>query len=332
MALELMNDVPGFVQLRSATVVKGTPTPFLEEIFTQWIKQNPEDNQHCDYGENPMWLLAEMTDAGPDLETLLTKGFPSGKYLNKRTKGARLSLEQAWDIFFLTAQALASGEQYARFEHRDLHPGNICIKYIDQKSRKTSKNTQSFRPQTNIEVTIIDYTLSRANLTESTVLAHSMQDKSIFTQKSKNPNDQKQYDMYRWMRDIFEGTPRPKGNTSQRWKAYIPMTNVLWLHHLLSILLQETEDFGKDGTGYTEGSRQKMASTLANLRTELAPASVSHCDYLTATDVVRPQIAKKAKKGRGDTGDDSDYLGETEYMRVLGERRSERMRSAPSTS
>lgn len=332
MALELMSDIPGFVQLRSATVVQGQPTDLLQEIFDEWDRDHPEDYERCDYGEDPLWLLAEMTDAGPDLETLLSKGFPDGTHLNKWSKGARLSLEQAWDIFFLTAQALAHGEQYARFEHRDLHPGNICIKHKDKESQKVTKDTQLIQQYTNIEITIIDYTLSRANLTEDKVLAHSMQDKAIFAQKSKNSNDQKQYDMYRWMRDTFEGTRHPKGDTSELWKAYIPMTNVLWLHHLLTILLQETEGFGKDGKGYMKKVEQNMASTLANLCTEMSPANLSKCDYLTATDVVHLQLAKEAKKVQGAMDDGTDYLGETDYMRALEARRSDRLWSAVSTS
>lgn len=339
MALELMNDIPGFVQLRSATVQQGVPTALLLKIFENWTNDHPEDFEDVDWGEDPLWLLAEMTDAGTDLETLLSKGLPSYTFLNKQRKGARLNLEQAWDIFFLTAEALAHGEQYARFEHRDLHPGNVCIKKRDKKTKSRPRSPSVEYPKsqhvptyTDIEVTIIDYTLSRAIVGGDQVLAPSMQDEELFKQRGKKPNDQRQYDMYRWMRDIFEGTPHPEGDTSELWKASIPMTNVRWLHHLLIILLQETEGFGKDGKGYKGKTEQRLASTLANLRTELAPENVSKCDYLTATDVIRSQLVNKAKMVEELIEEKINYPYEAQYMRELRAARSERLRCATSHS
>lgn len=339
MALELMNDIPGFVQLRSATVQQGVPTALLLKIFENWTNDHPEDFEGVDWGEDPLWLLAEMTDAGTDLETLLSKGLPGYTFLNKQRKAARLNLEQAWDIFFLTAEALAHGEQYARFEHRDLHPGNVCIKKRVKKTKSPPRSPSVEYPKsqhvptyTDIEVTIIDYTLSRAIVGGDQVLAPSMQDEELFKQRGKKPNDQRQYDMYRWMRDIFEGTPHPEGDTSELWKASIPMTNVRWLHHLLIILMQETEGFGKDGKGYKVKTEQRLASTLANLRTELAPENVSKCDYLTATDVIRSQLVNKAKMVEELIEEKVNYPYEAQYMQGLRAARSERLRSAKSHS
>lgn len=339
MALELMTDVPGFVELRSATVLEGPPTNLLQKVFDEWTTNHPEDKVNCEYGENQLWLLAEMTDAGTDLETLLAKGFPEGPILDMYTRGAGLSLKQAWDIFFLTAEALAHGEQHAHFEHRDLHPGNVCIKFTDAGFMSPLKNisikkSQRIRPYTNIEVTIIDYTLSRATLTEGNVLAHGMQDKSIFTQTSFNFNDKRQYDTYRWMRNVFEGTEQrhPKSDTSKLWKAYVPMTNVIWLHHLLTILLQKTVGFYYDGTRYKGKTEKKLASTLVNLRTDLEPANVLSCDYVTATDIVRSELDGKQRILCDAKKDERDYSHEAEYMRTLRAARSDRLESAASYS
>ena len=327
-ALELMNDVPGFVQLRSATVLHGPPTEFLLNIFKHWIECHPEDNVQVEWCKDQLWLLIEMTDAGTDLETLVTTGFPSGTLLNRRKRGARLSLEQAWDIFFLTADGLANGEEYVQFEHRDLHPGNICIRKKGAHPQGSPQGpsidrskAQRIHTYTDLEVTIIDYTLSRAML-EGEILANSMQDKAIFKQKSKKPNDQRQFDIYRWMRDIFEGTPYPKGDTTELWKAYSPISNVRWLHHLLTIILQETDGFGKDGQGYTENHDREMASTLARLRADLAPKNVLSCDYFTATDIVQSQTIKGIEKSKEEMADMVNYPHESQYMRTVRVARS----------
>ncbi len=106
-----------------------------------------------------------------------------------------------WDVFWGVAIALGKGEEEARFEvsqdagshalkgkltsllsiqHRDLHLGNICIRSAAHPvvrslspdttcSSPTELTTRALDPNrrlgfTDLETTIIDYTLSRANM------------------------------------------------------------------------------------------------------------------------------------------------------------------------
>ena len=331
-ALALMSDSPGFVEMRSATVLKGCLTPFLRQIFDDWIEKHPEDDWSCGHDGEQLWLLIEMTDAGTDLETLLKDDCPKELRLNKQKKGSRLTLHQAWDIFFLTAEALAHGEQHSQFEHRDLHPGNVCIKEktSDCESPISTSSELSdglcIQPHTELEVTVIDYTFSRARLAEGEILANSMQDKDMFKQHSEIANDQQQYDIYGQMRMIVEGSGNSSKDTSGMWELYFPTTNVTWLWHILTILLQETEGFGENGASYKIKDAKKLARQLADLRIDLAPKNRGRCDYLSATDIVRSEMWGKKQMLDFDIWEDDAFEHEARYMQKLRRQRSKRLK------
>ena len=120
---------------------------------------------------------------------------------------------------------------------------------------------------TNLEITLIDYTLSRATLANGEILANAMKDKTIFDQRIEKPgntqqhNDNQQYDMYRKMRNLvineFEGK-----DESQAWLNFVPQTNVLWLYHILSVLMRSADTSNKtnarDGTIKASVSRKRQ--------------------------------------------------------------------------
>ena len=103
---------------------------------------------------------------------------------------------------------------------------------------------------TNIEVTLIDYTLSRATLSNGEVLANAMKDKSIFDQHIKDPrtsqqhDDNQQYEMYRKMRRLVVDD-RGDLDEDGAWQSFIPQTNILWLYHILTILLRSCDKQGR---------------------------------------------------------------------------------------
>ena len=68
-----------------------------------------------------------------------------------------------WDIFWSAAIALAKAEASCQFEHRDLHEGNICVRWPDkEKSGRLIGRWDAKVHLTGVDVTVIDYTLSRA--------------------------------------------------------------------------------------------------------------------------------------------------------------------------
>lgn len=279
--LDKMSESPGFVQFRSAHVLKGKLPSFLVDMFHEWDKDHPKDKTPSEHRESQLWLLIEMSDAGTDLATLLREAFPDGTYLNQKERGARLTLYQAWDIFWSVAEALAHGEMNAEFEHRDLHPGNICIKRRPQRNQSASDEGDSnLAPRyTNLEVTLIDYTLSRVALENGEKIYNSMDDDALFEGKGRNAVDRQQYNTYRHMRDVvgFHMNLALEVKTDNLWSLHFPKTNLLWLHHILFVLLKEIERPVED---------QLLADTLACVQSELNPVTIRKCVYKGAKGLV----------------------------------------------
>lgn len=312
-ALALMAEIEGFVEFRSARVLRGSMPRLLQNLNTDWEIGHPDEQTEIKYSKEQKWLLVEMSDAGTDLETLLKKGFPNGELLHTTEKGAKLAIQQTWDIFWGTAEALARGEALAKFEHRDLHPGNICITRRTMPPDEPDKH--SIQKNTDLEVTVIDYTLSRATLENGEVLANSMKVGSIFEQSSLDPTDDRQYSMYRHMKSLIDGDPNAQHG--ERWHQYVPMTNIMWLYHILKFLLDNTEFFCANPTckAFTIPKERKMAKRLAKILARMDPINLSEWLYLSAGDVVSEELAYKAGTERGVVSPDiNDFADDDEIM------------------
>ena len=244
-ALDAMSEIPGFVGFSEAWVLKGALPALFKEESRNWAQTHPEDGL-VNYPKDQLWCFIEMSDAGTDLEHFLAHGVLNHHPQQMLSKPRPLSVFQCWDIFWSITEALGRGEEFAEFEHRDLHPGNVCIKEGTLSGRKADELVLH-KKYTNLEVTLIDYTLSRATLASGEVLAHLMTDKSIFDQHVENPHsqqerdDDQQYEMYRNMRRLVTHESSGRKKDADRWRSFVPQTNVLWLYHILSILLKRLE-------------------------------------------------------------------------------------------
>ena len=311
--LSLLSEIPGFVQFRRpAHVLKGSLPEGLHKVSQDYDKYHPEEvakhgKNRTDYSEEQLWLLLEMTDAGTDLETIMDRGFPDGTCLIRYEPVWGMTPRQTWDIFWGVSGALANGEVHANFEHRDLHRGNICIKRKKRDaspSASSDTTNSSIKKYTDLEITIIDYTLSRATLANGEVLAISMSDRTLFAQTSENENDNLQYNVYRWMRELVEGERGGAGKDSAKWKRFVPMTNLLWLYYLLTIMLEKTmlpevpgdsnfmksfdSVFRKEHLNRTEED-SKVLERLKELKMQIAPENRSVWDCLSAQDLLLHQ-------------------------------------------
>lgn len=103
-----------------------------------------------------------------------------------------------WDVFWGVVLALGKGEDDVGFEHRDLHMGNICVS-------KRQWSLDEIDPRKNlgftgIETTLIDYTISRAEIspgTEDVAFLDLENDLSLF---EGDAAEEYQYEIYRYMR------------------------------------------------------------------------------------------------------------------------------------
>lgn len=284
--LAAMSRSKGFVEFRSACVLRGALPEVFQRASEEWTRSHDGEDEVGEYSADQLWLFIEMTDAGPDLECILN-GRPCLRFSDDiQTDGherQNIMPTQAWDIFWGVVEALAHGEDHVEFEHRDLHPGNICVKAIDASEPPPEDQPGPWVKLTSLEVTLIDYTLSRAKLDSGEVLANPMRDKTVFAQTSDIEPDRAQYELYRKMRKVVVGKSINRGPKAEaeRWRASRPVTNVMWLGHLLDILLEHTLSYSmeqflgpiteppEDGTDFFQGMAHLMLLHLQNdLRAE----------------------------------------------------------------
>lgn len=273
--LQRMTSVPGFTNFRDVRVLCGRPPNALIDAYKSYNTHQkaqrkdlsifPDPAKQSSYSKDQLWAVIEMQDAGTDLE----------RYVES---GACHTVWSVWDVFWQVVLSMAKGEEEAEFEHRDLHLGNICVRDPDHSARSRKLHQQTIDPKrkfgfTQVETTIIDYTISRCILSsvltsaQSSLLASESEidpeiehavaytdldlpsHASLFTGDS---GDEYQYDIYRYMRSTLH-LSQPLANftslsstwrrTSQpkSWKHFCPLTNLVWLHFVLYKLLEQVE-------------------------------------------------------------------------------------------
>ena len=266
--LEKMQKIPGFVEFRGACVLYGSmPSQLIKEWNLYKAQgrtvESKDPNKKTAYSERQLWLLIEMSDAGTNLESGYYR--PPG-ISDCMLQDKYLSVQRTWDIFWQIVRALAKAEVYAEFEHRDLHLGNICAKDnrdepdMEDLTLVPSNNATPLRlNRTGIEVTIIDYSLSRALTDRGRILYYDFQNnKDILLGEGDL-----QYDVYRYMAAVLE---------EDTCQGYVPKTNVLWLSYLLEKLLKVTIELSVKAKSQTDGSvtvAARMYGILHDLQASL---------------------------------------------------------------
>ncbi|KAI9640005.1 hypothetical protein NHQ30_011564 [Ciborinia camelliae] len=290
--MRLMNaltEIPGFVKFKDAHIVEGKPPAAFVKAYEGHLNAGgesyyPHPNK---ISKNAVFLAIELGDAGHVLE----------KYSIK-------NVDQLWDIFLGVVIALARAEIENEFEHRDLHENNICILEHTPptitpkpKSKSKSKSTPRAPPsphkfgKSGLEITILDYGLSRATIYPSpspshpspdpeTVFYNLESDPAVFSSFEPGTIAGIQFDTYRRMRAyLFSGgLSNTNANTPSKaireaikqkkhsWEEYMPYSNVLWLYFLLEYL---TSVAPKGGRG-TQG-KQGWVRETTELRWLLHP-------------------------------------------------------------
>ncbi|OAR02763.1 hypothetical protein LLEC1_06617 [Akanthomyces lecanii] len=237
---EWLADIPGFVVYKERYVVQGKATRQLLEthqVFQRRMKrQDPGRAQFYPspsrYLDDTRFLVVELGDAGIALEDW------------------KLTTEsQLWDIFFLVAVALARAEDLAMFEHRDLHEGNLCIRKVREPRPRPSDSEGRFYGFSGLDITILDYGLSRAedlSIDYAAPVSNDLEKDLSFFTSTHAP----QCNVYRQMRSFLlhadrvclppteHTTPYAEGiDGPLSWDVFAPYTNVLWLAYLYSYLV-----------------------------------------------------------------------------------------------
>ncbi|ROW12125.1 hypothetical protein VMCG_00728 [Cytospora schulzeri] len=320
---ELLADIPGFVIYKEKYTVQGKTTPALLEThqsFQRKMKRKDPDRLQfypspSRYLNDTIFLVVELGDAGTALEDLEI-----------------LSTDQIWDVFLHVAVALARAENLVKFEHRDLHEGNVCIREVAPAKPKTDKSPCRFG-YSGLDVTILDYGLSRAEDTTQirpTPIAHDLEkDLSLFTSTHA-----KQCKVYRQMRSYLlkgdriwlppksHNKPRERGvNGPVSWRQHHAYTNVLWLAYLYEYLVKNFQGSKKELAVY----RRETQELWAHLDPE-APLEI--LSFSSAEDIV--EFAAEAgwitEEQLVGTAHDEGYsqLGEESIIEIRSARKGEK--------
>ncbi|KAI5207866.1 hypothetical protein E4T39_01828 [Aureobasidium subglaciale] len=296
--MQRMTCTPGFTNFREICVLQGRPGDAFAAAWSSWndaqkakdkeVSVFPDPSKKASYSEDQLWAVIEMQDAGTDLEN---------------TKVANIWL--AWDIFWGVVLALGKGEEAARFEHRDLHMGNICVSGLNNNARCREADyipAQSSKKLdfTGIETTLIDYTISRAEMgvsedEEDVAYLDLERDLSLF---EGDAEVEYQYEIYRYMRsamylgeplgDLWERWDEAE-ESGRTWKGYHPQTNLVWLHFVLHKLAEQIE-WPSSGNRIRDSQAAQRAEELeaALLRVNqlLDPEEMPQTGLRSASDLV----------------------------------------------
>jgi len=221
--LQNLNHIPGFTVFRDLSLVRGRPSPAFNTAWSSWNKARPRGKKSefpdpakkNSYDDSQLWAIIEMQDAGTDCEKLMEAG-------------GLASIWEVWDVFWGVACSMAKAEEGVRFEHRDLHLGNICVRGGPGVKALRVKHLLKRKMRfTGLETTVIDYTLSRADILDTSCRQRqpSASADVAFLDLDVDPalfqgdaSEEYQYEIYRYMRGaaLF-------GNPLQ-WEAAPPVS------------------------------------------------------------------------------------------------------------
>ncbi|KAJ6188828.1 hypothetical protein N7519_003736 [Penicillium mononematosum] len=274
--LKYLDPIPGFARFREIHVVQGRFPESFQNAWDHYKKtkddcMNPNPSNKRAYPDTQLWAIVEMDDAGCELE-----------------KFAWSSIFQIYDIFWGVAMALARAEEYAMFEHRDLHLGNPSSSGFGISS---------------LETTIIDYSLSRADLlltddpaglTE--VASSDLDKKQLFDAIGQDEDEIMQRNTYRYMRaTLYTGCPTETEKVADIpgiWAEYSPRTNLVWLLFLLQSLFKNR----KPEPSPTQPQRKALASCSPNKMTR-KPETAKGKDQNIAESLVKERQTKEVQSG-----------------------------------
>ncbi|KAL4750870.1 hypothetical protein BDW72DRAFT_108185 [Aspergillus terricola var. indicus] len=266
--LKYLDPIPGFARFREVHVVQGRFPEAFQKAWDHYKKTkddclNPNPSSKRAYPDSQIWAIIEMDDAGCELE-----------------KFSWSSIFQIYDIFWGVAMALARAEEYALFEHRDLHLGNVCIRstrpdglmHPPSDSEIIRQAYSSGFGLSTLQTTLIDYSLSRAELVidEASetleVTSSDLDKKQIFDAIGQDDDDALLRDTYRHMRaQLYKGNPIDTEKTPDIpgiWAEYAPRTNLIWLRFLLKMLLKNQKH--ETPEPQSQNQRQPLAPCSPN--------------------------------------------------------------------
>ncbi|KAG9040280.1 hypothetical protein FRB95_000210 [Tulasnella sp. JGI-2019a] len=215
----------GFIKLLNAYVVTGRYPSSLLELWDRYsnVKESENIRPHV-LPASTHYAIIVLPNGGVDLEAYT---FP-----------LRNAWKSAVSILWQVVRALAVAEDKYRFEHRDLHWGQVLVK-------DEPKNVGG------VTVKIIDFGLSRLE-DDKGLTHHTAVDREIF-----DGTGDYQFDVYRLMKE----------HCGNEWETFRPLSNVMWLHYL-SVKLLRFKGLRRPVAPKISSTRTKQTQTTAQREQE----------------------------------------------------------------
>ncbi|WFD29397.1 non-specific serine/threonine protein kinase [Malassezia sp. CBS 17886] len=289
-----------FVPLQSAHIVQGAYPAVLLAPWDAFRAKHPARSENPRPGtfavdcaltgdvfpDAQLYAVLVMEDAGIDAES-----------------AALTAWGQRAAVFWQAAYSIAHAERALRFEHRDLHLGNILVRAVDAGPGEDTHGAAAHAAETGacggepggvnptddaealpaalwrihapsaagVQATVIDYSLSRlescGDLRTGGTTPAMIHAYDFGDEDLFKGEGDSQYDVYRTMR----------GLVSHDWQGYYPGTNVLWLHFVAQRLLAMDEPPVDMNASYTSLllAEQLAQDAVEQLRRSAPTRSVS---------------------------------------------------------
>ncbi|GAQ81799.1 haspin family Serine/threonine kinase [Klebsormidium nitens] len=204
------NASDNFIQTFGVGICRGAYSEELTAAWEAWDQENGSENDHPRiFQEDQVYVVFAFADGGSDLE-----------HFTLRTYAEAVSL------LLQVVASLAVAEQACKFEHRDMHWGNILLARRGQAEARFRLDGSELRARScGVSVALIDFTLSRLNAGPRVLFCDLTADTWLF----EGPKGDVQADTYRRMKKATKGC----------WEGSFPETNVYWIHYLVDILLNK---------------------------------------------------------------------------------------------
>jgi len=247
------NKTEGFVEVRKCIVFQGVYPPKLLSLWDDFDREKTSENTRPDYlPPEQLYVALEFNNGGKDLE----------KYEFRHATQALAAWKQV-------VHALAVAEAELKFEHRDLHWGNVLIKETERKSVDYHLNGSTYSVETcGVETTIIDFSLSRlsSSVDQCIIFNNLAEDPTLFKALGAENGGDYQFDIYRKMQK----------ENKNNWEEFNPKTNIFWLHYMLEKMVTEVYYKGKKASK----PHKSGLALLRRLRSNLLEYSSAR-DYVT---------------------------------------------------
>ncbi|XP_023297390.2 serine/threonine-protein kinase haspin homolog isoform X1 [Lucilia cuprina] len=200
----IKNVTSGFVNLKKVRCIKGSYPAYLQKLWEEYDLEKESENDHPNcFTKDQQYIVLELAYSGRDLEGFQFK-----------------NAEQTFYALQQIILTLAVGENEFQFEHRDLHWGNVLVLNTNRPSIPYKLGDDNITiPTKGIEITIIDYTLSRMTFNDYCFYNDLSSDEELFTATGDY-----QFEIYRMMRKVL----------NNKWETFEPKTNIYWISYIIS--------------------------------------------------------------------------------------------------